>query len=266
MNTKDTIKPPPNNSTPKICVLLPTLGKSQSDTWATNPDEVEGFQKFMSSFTNALVPQYNFSLYLGYDIGDQFYDNEENHAKVRAWFESRLAERDVTLDVVMKAYPKAHTNNVYFWNHLAYQAYTDGCDYNFQLGDDMMLVGNRWDLLIERLQTKSRRPNFGVIEPTHTGGNIYVHVSSFVHRTHYEIFGHHFPPEFYNWWADDWMTNVYRTYESALWLEPAQGFTINHISHQRYNHCGGHSPILSMTLERSKGEAEEWLRQQPQQI
>ena len=32
---------------------------------------------------------------------------------------------------------------------------------------------------------------------------------SFVHCTHLAVFGHYFPPQFHNWFSDDWATQVY---------------------------------------------------------
>ena len=32
---------------------------------------------------------------------------------------------------------------------------------------------------------------------------------SFVHRTHYDIFGYYYPKEIMNWGIDDWITEIY---------------------------------------------------------
>jgi len=260
MNIKENMIPASSNNPPKICILLPTVGRGSNDQPAKTPDEVEGFEKFVASFLKTLVPAYNFTLYLGYDIGDPFYDNDANHEACQNWVNNKLKHTKNTLNLELRGFPKAFTNNVFFWNHLAFEAYKDGCDYNFQMGDDMKLTGNAWNLLIEELKTKTLKPNFGVIEPRHVGGNIRVHVISFVHSTHYEIFGHHFPPELYNWWADDWMTDVYTVHHSALWLERDRGMAMDHLVHQRYSHCPHHKDRMPALMARAEAEVQAWLK------
>ena len=36
-----------------------------------------------------------------------------------------------------------------------------------------------------------------------------------VHRTHLDIFHYYYPPEFDNWWTDDWITYVYKPNKST---------------------------------------------------
>jgi hypothetical protein len=264
MNKKEN-QSTPNNKKTKICVLVPTLGKNPFGEWATFPDEVEAFQKFVPGFLHTLVTDYEFSLYFGFDIGDRFYDSQKNQQACKDWILKELKQiysqnsNDFKVNVIMKAYPKCHTNNVFFWNHLAAQAYQDGCDYNLQLGDDMVLHGTGWNELIDALKTQTLRPNFGVVSPRHSGGTMRVHVMSFVHRSHYEIFGHHFPPEYYNWWADDWMTHIYNVYNSAIWLAPQASISMDHIVHQRYTPCASHQQRLLPSLVRTKSLMDKWL-------
>ena len=51
----------------------------------------------------------------------------------------------------------------------------------------------------------------GVVGPRHSGGNsgILTYMYDFVHRTHIDVLGYYYRRAFTDWWADNWMTNVY---------------------------------------------------------
>eukprot|EP00392_Amoebophrya_sp_AT5.2_P017920 g18342.t1 len=53
-------------------------------------------------------------------------------------------------------------------------------------------------------------PNIGVVGPTCRQGAVNILTHDFVHRCHFGMFGYHYPPEFKNWFSDDWITEVYR--------------------------------------------------------
>jgi hypothetical protein len=78
-----------------------------------------------------------------------------------------------------------------------------------QVNDDTIIKTPNWaPQLVNTLASNPSIPNFGVTGPSDTNnGKIFTH--SFVHRTHFEVFGHLFPPYFKNWWSDDWITTVY---------------------------------------------------------
>jgi len=52
--------------------------------------------------------------------------------------------------------------------------------------------------------------NTGVTGPICRGKHIFT--QSFVSRLHFEIFHYYYPPVFRNWWSDDWVTFVYKSY------------------------------------------------------
>jgi hypothetical protein len=60
----------------------------------------------------------------------------------------------------------------------------------------------------------------GVVGPNCKHGNQNILTHDMVHRTHLDIFHYYYPPEFENWWADNWITNVYkpnRSTKSKTW-------------------------------------------------
>ena len=58
-------------------------------------------------------------------------------------------------------------------------------------------------------------PMIGVTGPNHKGGNEDIMTHDFVHRTHIDIFGYYYPRVFTDWWADNWITDVYKPRRST---------------------------------------------------
>ena len=60
----------------------------------------------------------------------------------------------------------------------------------------------------------------GVVGPNQTGdGDTGILTYEFVHRTHVDIFGFHYPHLFTDWWGDTWITNVYKPNRSTKYSE-----------------------------------------------
>jgi len=53
-------------------------------------------------------------------------------------------------------------------------------------------------------------PLVGVVGPNHSGGKLEILTYDFVHRTHVDIFGFYYPHVFGDWFADNWITGVYK--------------------------------------------------------
>eukprot|EP00960_Hanusia_phi_P043135 755877-Hanusia_phi.AAC.6 len=88
-------------------------------------------------------------------------------------------------------------------------AWHDGCDYFYQSNDDVQFVTKAWArIFVETLKMNSFRTNFGVVGALDLNNNL-VLTQSFVHRTHQQIFGSHFPMTIKNWHLDDWISQVY---------------------------------------------------------
>lgn len=52
--------------------------------------------------------------------------------------------------------------------------------------------------------------NIGVIGTSCFQGNTQILTHDMVHRSHLDIVGYYYPPEFENWWADNWITKIYQ--------------------------------------------------------
>jgi hypothetical protein len=180
----------------KIGVLVPVCSRKQD--WKTY-EECYLHRALLPSFEETKSDGYEYVFYVGVDDDDVFF--LENADK--------LPGVVVVLSDCRHAPARA-------WNRLFRRAYDDGCDYFFQLADDVVLETPGWT---ERFLTKlQENSNKGVVGPCHLenyegrkrAGKSFVLENAFVHRTHYELFHTFYPEEIQNWYCDDWITQVYQ--------------------------------------------------------
>ncbi|KAJ1429457.1 hypothetical protein B484DRAFT_361726 [Ochromonadaceae sp. CCMP2298] len=213
------------NTTPvRICIGIPmtSRGTIMSDV-VDSPFWTNIFDSFMKSVdwrSNRFV----FRFYLGFDKADELYDTGDAWSDIREEFRHRATYRMVE-QLMDEAAINAVLNDqlslkLMHFDHLQdapsqvvsqlmLSAYMDNFDYFYQVNDDTIIKTPNWaPQLVNTLASNPSIPNFGVTGPSDTNnGKIFTH--SFVHRTHFEVFGHLFPPYFKNWWSDDWITTVY---------------------------------------------------------
>lgn len=130
--------------------------------------------------------EFTFVFYIGFDEGDPFYDSEYNMRQMSAAF-----------SVLSRKYPGVHFHIFrhkdtkgkpsWVWNQLANIAYHDGCEYLFQVNDDMRFLTADWaPYLVAQLRHSPLLPNFGVTGPKDIRRNLLT--QAFVHRSHLDLF------------------------------------------------------------------------------
>ena len=158
----------------KIGILVPVCSRNQS--WVEYED-CSLHKVLLPSFDATKSDEYEYQLYIGMDDDDAFFLNYRHRlpGKVTAVSECKHAPARI-------------------WNILCREAYQDGCDYMFQLADDVSIETPGWtQRFIETLQSNG---NMGVVGPCHPTnyqirrerGMPFVLENAFVHRRHYEIF------------------------------------------------------------------------------
>ena len=221
-----------------------------------NVDDLPLFKIFLPSFLKSINTNYTYIIYIGYDNGDPLYDIK--NSEVTNKIINQIADHNVKL--------KYHNyeNNVkspcLIWNNLYKQAYMDGCDYFYQLGDDILFISNGWtDIFIDALKNSSVGTDIGVVG----GWDINICkglpirlTQAFVSRKHYEIFGYLYPEVFKNWFSDDWITYVYQKYNLTI----CKHITLkNSGGHERYvvDHSAEH--IFKEEIKRGEEKIEKYL-------
>ena len=100
------------------------------------------------------------------------------------------------------------------------------------------------------MQNNFSPPNVGVVGPLHKGGNEGILTFDFVHRTHIDIFGYYYPRVFTDWWADNWMSQVYDA-ERTLKL-PGVRLVHTQENGQRYSVRSSKVKYLQQQLEEDR--------------
>ena len=93
-----------------------------------------------------------------------------------------------------------------------------GADYLYRVNDDTEFLSLWTSHFVYALM--QLLPPYGVIGPIDNRTDNRVLDHDFVHRTHMEVFEmEYYPPEFTDWWSDDWISFVYgvgRTFSANI--------------------------------------------------
>jgi hypothetical protein len=214
----------------KIGILVPVCSRNQS--W-TEYEECFFHTALWKSFQATKSEGYEYVFYIGLDDDDAFFLQHRD----------RLPGITVLLTGCQHAPARA-------WNILFQRAYDDGCNYFFQLADDVVLETPRWT---ERFLSKLlENKNLGVVGPCHPEnyegrrqlGQPFVIENACVHRRHYELFQTFYPPEIRNWYCDDWITRVYEGTLSHMFPDVVVRNLSIRVAAQRYTIANVNLPEL----------------------
>merc|ERR1719271_1650025 len=190
--------PPPKQKV-AIAVLVPsTLTKVPLEAEQI-PTTFSLFSTLIPSLEKTAEPgRYDYHVYVGIDGGDRLTQFTKEIAA--------LSIPGVTVEPIV--IPGSHNFNMAV-NHIAQVAFDSGADFLCRVNDDSEFVSGGWtSRAVQSLASMSPR-NVGVVGPQCKEGKQGIMTHDFVHKTHYDIFGYYYPPEFKNWCTDDWITNVY---------------------------------------------------------
>ena len=210
--------PPPRNrggagGTTCVALGVATRARSAKATAASLP-LFDILLPSLLATIDADDPAYRYQVHVGFDDDDPFWSRPTKLASARALGAEKTAGLPVTLNFTTYSGMKGAPCHV--WSALQQQACASGCEYFFQLNDDIELVTPGWaDEFVGALQENSYLRNFGITGPRDTN-NARLMTQSFAHCTHLRIFGWYYPPAFANWYSDDWATQVYGT-KNTFW-------------------------------------------------
>ena len=185
---------------------------------------------------------YTIRLYVGIDFGDAYWENAREHVgDWSQWLDIRFGF--YALDSTSK-------NRIPF-REVSAAAIADGADYVVRVNDDTEFVTARWISRGIQALMALNPPNVGVVGPLCRQGNTGILTHDMIHSTHYAIFGWHYPPEFDNWWLDDWISKVYgpeRTKTITAWEVK------HHLGHSgtRYSVDTSQKKLLKAAIDRGK--------------
>ncbi|XP_053378753.1 uncharacterized protein LOC128548295 [Mercenaria mercenaria] len=186
-----------NKSAIRVGILIPSSTKG-----IKNPllEQFSLAKICIPSIYKTIEEEYTYIIYVGIDKGD--------------YLETVKDELETMFDKVKAVVTRGRTFTRTI-NAIARVAYEDGMDYLVRINDDSSFETKNWTSIGISSLLHYSPPNVGVVGPTCHEGNRRILTHDMVHRTHLEIFDFYYPPYFDNWWADDWITKVYKPERSA---------------------------------------------------
>lgn len=236
---------------PRICIGIPTIGLP-----GVSMLNLPILATVLTSLWETIQPnetsKFWYSLYMGYDEGDVTFDSQEGMIAFRDEVSRRSA--GYAFDLVTVRFPPMAQDPVYIWNHLFRQAYLDGCEYLFQLVDDITLRTKGWSEAYARSLAGHSPPNYGVVGFQVSGTLI---SQPFVHRTHLDIFDTFYPRVFHNWYGDTWLSDIYTDTKGKTALQ--QYHLVNtQIYGQKYMACAYGARFAQEVVD-AKMKLRQWL-------
>jgi dTDP-4-dehydrorhamnose reductase len=205
-----------NNSKIKISVIIPSTSKNRN--WEDPKDAL--LYKMINSFKDTTTSDFEYKFFIGYDFDDAFYTKKETILFFK--------DQGVNIDFTELTCEKGHVTKM--WNILAKKAYTEGFDYMYACGDD--IIFNKIGWLNISVETLLKNNKIGLTGPMATNGNPNILTQCFVHRTHFEIFKFFYPEEITNWYCDDWINDLY---DQKKYLLPEEYSCLNTGETERYD-------------------------------
>ena len=239
-----------------IALLVPVTSRGRDLRAVADADF---FRVLLPSFVDTATwnPQLRYRVYLGYDVGDPFYDSGRCLREAARIFRDRVGSRR-PVELILHASSETEDAPCAVWNALFRRAHAEGADFFYQLGDDVVLETPGWARdFPAALLLNPVLPGLGVTGPMDRNSPWFGTLTqSFVSRVHMDVFGTYYPPVFKNWWSDDWITDVYAPAHLRRWT--------SHVAHnrggeQRYRIDYAGEQRLEAEVVRGRAALAEWL-------
>ena len=146
---------------------------------------------FLDSIADDERERFHFTVYIGYDYGDKFWD--DSNMLEQSAVEVLVAPHAKYVTVKYIRLPFSYGWVTFIWNKLYALAMQDGSDYYYQVNDDLNLESAGW--ATKFTQTLRSNDDFGVVGPFDPKWNCTVLTQAMVSRKHWSIFGVFYPIE-----------------------------------------------------------------------
>ena len=192
------------------CAIKWVRRKGLSWTKFTNTHPL--FKYFLPSFCATATHGYHYHFYLSHDYDDELLSHKEGKEVMLQRFQDVVKEKcnkniNVSINIISVDY---HGKPAWAQNDAMMAAYMDNMPYYYRVNDDTTFKTKDWTLSFIKAIKQYKPSKVGVVGPTHRGGNVAILTYDFVHQTHMDIFGLYYPRAFPDWYADDWITKVYK--------------------------------------------------------
>ena len=209
----------------RIAIGLGITSKSNqnTDTKSYNVQSIQFFTDFLPTFCATLTSgagKHEFHFYVAYDLNDPMFTDCSILEKFHNYFVNISKQRCPKDTNLLLHFVQCSHQGKPAWaqNDAMMEAYLDGMDYFYRINDDSILKTSGWAETFIATLSGFDPPNVGVVGPDHKGGNTAILTYDFVHRTHIDIFGFYYPRVYPAWYADNWITNVYKPGQRSVKL------------------------------------------------
>lgn len=144
----------------KIGLLVPTLTSNTERSFEDVPLVRVLIPSLLKTIEDSEATMFTYKFYIGCDVGDRLYDNSTLKEAFHSVLSRLLFGFPVSYTVFsfdnMKGAPAR------LWSGIAQHAYADGCDYMYQLNDDLELITPGWTTaFVKTLQHNPVHPDLG---------------------------------------------------------------------------------------------------------
>jgi hypothetical protein len=202
--------------TPHIAIIV---GATTRKVVAPSTKNMALFTLSLPSIAKTVECGFRYTVFLGYDAGDAFFDSPTGVETLRAWFQANvrrpLLERGIDIDVTPVRVKNASSKPGPVFNAVALQAQSAAVDFFYRINDDTLML-TPWAGAYA-CSLCSLGPPYGVVGPVESV-RVDILTHDFVHAMHLDIFHEYYPGFLTDWWLDDWISKVYgpaRSYRLA---------------------------------------------------
>lgn len=207
------------------------------------------FKILLPSLCKTVSNDYCYTFYVAYDFNDKLLSNAPNRDIFQRVFTKSIKELCPIHMAIGLHLIQCNYSGKPAWsqNEAMMHAQADNMTYFYMINDDTMFITENWTSIFAKALADMVPPNVGLVGPTVS--NIYKSILTynFVHKTHFDIFGYFYPKYFTDWFADDWITLVYKPYHMKM----LRDVRVKHamIFGQRYNaHLSAHQYLAHEVL------------------
>ena len=211
------LDPPVTGS--KIAIGLAITTRSvRKVTLGDNLRNYPFYTSFLPSFCQTVSSNHRYYFYLAHDLDDvRFNTPSFRESWVNHFINYTNANCPRTSLYFITLIQCNYTGKpAWSQNEAMMAGYRDNMDYYYRVNDDTVLKTSDWTEDFIRILLTFDPANVGVVGPRHRGGNAHILTYDFVHQRHLAVFGYYYPRAFPHWWADYWMTYVYRPRRSVM--------------------------------------------------
>tara|TARA_R110000822_G_C15160714_1_gene478238 strand:+ start:105 stop:848 length:744 start_codon:yes stop_codon:yes gene_type:complete len=189
-----------------IAILVPTTSNQRN---YKSLEDSDLYSKWLKSFLTTYDSEHKYTIYLGIDDNDIFFNDIEIQNKL-----TKFISIMKNVNIKIHNFDKTYKGNVVaIWNQLFKISYNDNNDYFHQTGDDVIYLQTKW--VNECIRVLTGNSDMGVVGHTDKGRKYFnpfddLITQSFVSRLHMEIFNFYFAPEILNWGCDNFIGDIYQ--------------------------------------------------------